>query len=68
LDKKVISAPVIRSRISNRGQITGYFTPEEARDLAVVLRAGALPTDLHILQERRRPFPFSSMLYYFGQA
>ncbi len=52
LDNKVVSAPVIRSRISSRGQITGYFTPEEARDLAVVLRAGALPTDLHILQER----------------
>ncbi len=52
LDGKVVSAPVIRSRISNRGQITGYFTPEEARDLAVVLRAGALPTDLQILQER----------------
>ncbi len=52
LDGKVVSAPVIRSRISSSGQITGYFTPEEARDLAVVLRAGALPTDLKVLQER----------------
>ncbi len=51
LDKKVISAPVIRSRISDRGQISGNFTPEEAKELAIVLRAGALPTKVEFLQE-----------------
>ncbi len=52
LDNKVVSAPVVRSRISKSGQITGDFTPEEAADLAVVLRAGALPAPVHILEER----------------
>ncbi len=51
LDNKVISAPVIRSRISSSGQITGDFTTEEASDLAVVLRAGALPAPVEILEE-----------------
>ncbi|MFN3947584.1 MAG: protein translocase subunit SecD [Aquificaceae bacterium] len=51
LDKRVISAPVIRSRISDRGQISGNFTSEEARDLAILLRAGALPTKVDFLQE-----------------
>lgn len=51
LDKRVISAPVIRSRISNMGQISGNFTPEEAKELAIVLRAGALPTKVYFLQE-----------------
>ena len=51
LDKKVISAPVIRSRITNMGQITGQFTPDEAKELAIVLRAGALPTKIDFLQE-----------------
>ncbi|ADO45072.1 protein-export membrane protein SecD [Hydrogenobacter thermophilus TK-6] len=51
LDKKVMSAPVIRSRITDRGQITGQFTPEEAKELAIVLRAGALPTNVKFLQE-----------------
>ncbi len=52
LDNKVISAPVVRSRISNAGQITGDFTSEEASDLALVLRAGALPAPVEILEER----------------
>ena len=52
LEGKVVSAPVIRSRISDRGQITGNFTPEEVRDLALILRTGALPTSLHFLQEK----------------
>lgn len=52
LDNKVISAPVVRSRITSSGQITGDFTPEEAADLAIVLRAGALPAPVHILEER----------------
>ncbi|MCS7170836.1 MAG: protein translocase subunit SecD [Aquificaceae bacterium] len=51
LDKKVMSAPVIRSRISDRGQISGNFTLEEAKELAIVLRAGALPTRVEFLQE-----------------
>jgi preprotein translocase subunit SecD len=53
LDKKVISAPVILGPImGGSGQITGHFTPESANDLAVLLRAGALPTRL-IVQEQR---------------
>ncbi len=52
LEEKVVSAPVIRSRISDRGQITGNFTPQEVRDLALILRTGALPTSVKILQEK----------------
>jgi len=52
LDNKVISAPVVRSRITSAGQITGDFTSQEAADLAIVLRAGALPAPVKILQER----------------
>ncbi len=52
LDNKVISAPVVRSRITSAGQITGDFTSKEAADLAIVLRAGALPAPVKILQER----------------
>lgn len=50
LDRVVKSAPVINSRITDRGQITGSFTQEEANDLAIVLRAGALPAPVKILQ------------------
>ena len=53
LDGNVHSAPAIRERIpSGQAQITGGFTPEEARDLAIVLRAGALPAPVQILEER----------------
>ncbi len=52
LDERVYSAPVIQSRISNRGQITGRFTSQEAADLAVVLRAGALSVPVVIEEER----------------
>ena len=53
LDGNVHSAPVIRERIpSGQAQITGGFTPDEARDLAIVLRAGALPAPVQILEER----------------
>ena len=52
LDKKVISAPIIQAQIFSNGQITGNFTVQEANDLALVLRAGALPVPLHILEER----------------
>jgi preprotein translocase subunit SecD len=53
LDGNVHSAPVIRERIpSGRAQITGGFTTQEATDLAIVLRAGALPAPVQILEER----------------
>ena len=53
LDGKVISAPVINEPIlGGSAQITGTFTIEEANDLAILLRAGALPVPLHILEER----------------
>lgn len=53
LDNHVYSAPVIRETISGgRAQITGNFTMDEAKDLAIVLRAGALPAPVKILEER----------------
>lgn len=52
LEDRVVSAPVIQSRISDRGQITGNFTPQEVRDLALILRTGSLPTSVSILQEK----------------
>ena len=54
LDDEVMSAPVIRDRIGARGQIEmGSGTPlEEAADLALVLRAGALPVRINIIEER----------------
>jgi preprotein translocase subunit SecD len=53
LDNNVYSAPVIQEPIT-RGdaRITGSFTPEEAHDLAIVLRAGALPAPVKIIEER----------------
>jgi preprotein translocase subunit SecD len=53
LDDTVYSAPVIRERIAGgQAQITGLFTTEEARDLAIVLRAGALPAPVRIEENR----------------
>jgi preprotein translocase subunit SecD len=53
LDGNVYSAPRINERIpGGRAVITGQFTVEEARDLAIVLRAGALPAPVKILEER----------------
>lgn len=53
LDGKIKSYPVIRSKIPNgQGVIEGSFTDEEARDLAIVLRAGALPAPMFIREER----------------
>ncbi len=53
LDGKVISAPVIREPIlGGSGQISGNFTFQSAQDLALLLRAGALPAPLTILEER----------------
>jgi preprotein translocase subunit SecD len=52
LDGRVQSAPRIESRIADEGRITGNFTTEEAQDLALVLRSGALPASLTYLEER----------------
>lgn len=53
LDGEVISAPVIQSHIpGGSGQITGNFSVEESTNLAVLLRAGALPAELDFLEER----------------
>jgi len=53
LDGEVVSAPVVRDRIGARGQIDmGQAPLQEARDLALVLRAGALPAPLKIMEER----------------
>ena len=53
LDGKVITAPVIRTEISGgAGVISGNFTIQEAQDLALLLRAGALPAPLEIIEER----------------
>jgi preprotein translocase subunit SecD len=52
LDNRVYSAPNINSRIDNEGIIQGSFTNQEAGDLALVLRSGALPATLTYLEER----------------
>jgi len=52
LDKTVQSAPSINSRIAGDGQISGGFTQEEAQNLALILRSGALPATLTYLQEQ----------------
>ena len=52
LDGRVVSAPVIQSRITDQGQITGSFTTQEAQDLSLVLRSGALPAPMDFLEER----------------
>ncbi len=53
LDGKVISAPVIREPITGgQGQISGRFSAQTANDLAVLLRAGALPAPLTVVEER----------------
>lgn len=53
LDNKVITAPVIRSPIiGGSGVISGDFTVESANDLAILLRAGALPAPLKVIEER----------------
>ena len=51
LDNVVYSAPVVRERISGgKAQISGGFTADEAKDLAIVLRAGALPAPVNVIQ------------------
>jgi preprotein translocase subunit SecD len=53
LDNKVISAPVIREPITGgQGQISGSFTVQSANELALLLRAGALPAPLTVIEER----------------
>jgi preprotein translocase subunit SecD len=53
LDDRVISAPVIQTPIvGGRGQISGNFTARSAQDLSVLLRAGALPAPLTVIEER----------------
>jgi len=53
LDNTVYTAPVIQEKIAGgEARITGNFTTEDARDLAIVLRAGALPAPVRILEER----------------
>jgi preprotein translocase subunit SecD len=52
LDGRVQSAPRIDSRITDEGRISGSFTQEEANDLALKLRSGALPASLTYLEER----------------
>jgi preprotein translocase subunit SecD len=53
LDDTIFSAPVIQGPIpGGEAQITGTFTPEEARDLAIVLREGALPAPVEIIENR----------------
>ncbi|MPZ77261.1 MAG: protein translocase subunit SecD [Deltaproteobacteria bacterium] len=53
LDNRVYSAPVIQERIGGgRASITGSFDIKEARDLAIILRAGALPAPVEIVEER----------------
>lgn len=53
LDGEVISAPVIQTSIcGGRGQISGGFTVKETADLALLLRAGALPAELNVVEER----------------
>jgi len=52
LDNQVYEAPVINSRIEDNGVIEGNFTEQSAHDLALVLRAGALPASIKYLEER----------------
>jgi preprotein translocase subunit SecD len=52
LDERVVTAPVIEGRITDEGRISGNFTQQEATDLALTLRSGALPASLTYLEER----------------
>ncbi|HVB98420.1 MAG TPA: protein translocase subunit SecD [Candidatus Dormibacteraeota bacterium] len=51
LDHRVQSAPVIQGQIQDSGEITGSFTEQQASDLAVVLRSGALPASIKYIEE-----------------
>jgi preprotein translocase subunit SecD len=52
LDGRVVTAPVVRSQITDSGQIEGNFTQQEAQDLSFVLKSGALPAGITYLEER----------------
>ncbi len=52
LDDRVFSAPTVEGRITDEGRITGSFTQQEAQDLSLILRSGALPASLTYLEER----------------
>jgi preprotein translocase subunit SecD len=52
LDNRIVSAPVIQNQINDSGRIMGSFTPQQAADLALVLRSGALPASIKYLEER----------------
>src|SRR5467141_1693904 len=52
LDHRVISAPTIQGKIEDSGEITGNFSQKSAHDLALTLRAGALPASIKYLEER----------------
>jgi len=52
LDNRVFSAPTIQGQITDNGRITGSFTQQQASDLALVLRSGALPASIKYLEER----------------
>ena len=52
LDHRVYTAPVINGKIEDSGMIEGSFTQESSQDLALVLRAGALPASIKYLEER----------------
>ncbi len=53
LDRKVYTAPVLRSRIGDRAEITGNFTAAQTEEMAAVLSAGSLPAPLRLVSERR---------------
>ena len=52
LDNTIQSSPTIRTRISSQGEITGNFTPESARSLAIILKAGALPAPVRVIEKK----------------
>ncbi|MHB9027058.1 MAG: protein translocase subunit SecD [Armatimonadota bacterium] len=52
LDGQIITAPVIQSAIREHGIITGSYTMQEAKDMAVLLNAGALPVPVHVVENR----------------
>ena len=52
LDNTIQSAPVVQARITKDGRISGTFTPEEARSLSIVLKAGALPAPVRVIEKK----------------
>lgn len=52
-ERHIISAPIIQSALGNNFQVTGLKSPDEARNLALLLRAGALPAPVTIIEERQ---------------